>query len=160
MPNSHSGFVVTMTLLAGLMLTLLPMPDWAVWIRPAWVLLIVIYWCLYLPYRVNVGTAWVMGLMLDVLSGTLLGEHALAMTIVIYIVTRMDARMRMFPLAQQGMSVLILVLLYQAIIYCVQGFIGQLPPTWLYWAGSVSSMLLWPWVFSLLKDCHQRFKVA
>ena len=127
MPNAHDGFIIFFTIIIALILTLLPMPGWTAWLRPAWVLLALIYWSMDKPYRVNVGTAWIVGIILDVLNGTLLGEHALALTIVIYTVVRMHSRLQMFPLLQQGLSIFLLVLFYQFILYCVQGFIGELP---------------------------------
>lgn len=130
------------------------------WLRPAWVLLVLIYWSMMTPYRVSVGVAWLMGLVVDLLNGSLLGEHALAFTIVIYFVTRMHIRIRMYPLLQQGLSVLIFVLFYQFIIYCIQGFVGELPGSHLYWLSSVTSMLLWPWLFVLMRDYRRWFKIA
>jgi rod shape-determining protein MreD len=94
------------------------------------------------------------------MNGTLLGEHALALTIVVYIVARMHSRLRMFPLMQQGLIIFLLELLYQFILYCIQGFIGEAPHGWLYWSPSITSMLLWPWVYSIMRDCRRRFKVA
>jgi rod shape-determining protein MreD len=149
-----------MTLLIALVLALLPMPDWTIWLRPAWVLLVLIYWAMTLPYRVSVGTAFIMGLIVDLLNGTLLGEHALAFTIVIYCVTRMHIRLRMYPLLQQGLSVLIFVLLYQFVLYCIQGFIGELPGSHLYWLSSITSTLLWPWLFVLMRDCRRWLQIA
>lgn len=156
----HSGFVIFMTLVVGLVLALLPMPGWTIWLRPAWVLLVLIYWAMMTPHRVSIGLAWVTGLVVDLLNGTLLGEHALAYTIVIYFVSRMYIRLRMYPMLQQGISILVFVLLYQFIIYCIQGFIGQLPGSHLYWLSAVTSMLLWPWLFVLLRDCRRWLKVA
>ena len=101
-----------------------------------------------------------MGLVLDLFNGVLLGEHALAFTVIIYFVNRIHIRLRMFPLLQQGLFVFLLVLLYQFIIYCIQGFIGNLPNSHLYWLSSVSSMLLWPWLFVLMRDCRRWFKIA
>lgn len=156
----HSWFVVFITIAFAIVLTLLPMPDWTLWLRPAWVLMVLIYWAMTMPYRVSVGAAWFTGLALDLLNGTLLGEHALAMTVVVYFVSRMHIRLGMYPLLQQGLSVLFFVLLYQFILYCIQGFIGSLPGSHLYWMSSVTSMLFWPWLFVLLRDCRRRFKVA
>jgi len=113
--------------------------------------MVLIYWGMMVPERVNVGIAWILGLILDVLEGTLLGEHALALTIVVFLVVRMHTRLRMFPLLQQGISVFFLVLIYQLILFCIQGFIGMLPNSWLYWSSSLTSMLLWPWVFSIMR---------
>lgn len=160
MPNAHNGFIIFFTIIIALILTLLPMPGWTAWLRPAWVLLALIYWSMDKPDRVNVGTAWIAGIILDVLNGTLLGEHALALTIVIYTVVRMHSRLQMFPLLQQGLSIFLLVLFYQFILYCVQGFIGELPHGWLYWSSSVTSMLLWPWVYSIMSNCNRRFMKA
>ncbi len=156
----HNWFAICTTLLIALVLALLPMPDWAMWARPAWVLLVLIYWAMVVPTRVSVGVAWVMGCLLDLLYGTLLGEHALALTVVIYFVARLHIRLRMYPMLQQGLSVCMFVLLYQFILYCVQGFIGDLPSSHLYWLSSFTSMLLWPWLFVLMRDCRQWFRVT
>jgi rod shape-determining protein MreD len=153
-------FLIPTTFLVAFMLMLLPMPDWTVWLRPAWVLLVLIYWLTVMPYRINLGTAWIIGLCLDVLNGTLLGEHAFALTIVSYLVVRIHHRFRMFSLVQQGIFVLGFVLLYQFILFCIQGFIGELPRSWLYWSSSFTSMLLWPWVFVIMHDCRRRFRVV
>jgi len=149
--TTHNGFIIPLTILVAFILTLLPMPSWAVWLRPAWVLMILIYWTIAAPARVNIGVACVTGIFLDVLEGTLLGEHALALIVVIYIVARIYSRLRMFPLLQQGATIFLLVLLYQFILFCIQGFLGALPQSWLYWSCSLTSMLLWPWMCSILR---------
>ena len=156
----HSWFAIFMTLMIALVLALLPMPDWTIWLRPAWVLLVLIYWAMTVPYLVSVGVAWTMGIVVDLMNGTVLGEHALAFTIVVYFVSRMHIRLRMYPLLQQGMSILFFVLLYQFIVYCIQGFIGELPRSNLYWLSSITSMLLWPWLFVVMRDFRRWFRVA
>lgn len=156
----HNWLVVPATFLVAFILTLLPLPDWTIWLRPAWVLMVLIYWIMATPHRVNVGTAWVMGIFLDVLNGTLLGEHALAMTLAAYIVARMHSRLRMFPLLQQSLCVMLIVFWYQFVIYCVQGFLGQIPSNWLFWASPFTSMLLWPWLFSIIKSCRGRYRAV
>lgn len=156
----HSRAAILITLCMALVLTLLPMPDWTTWVRPAWVLMVLIYWAIVLPLRVSVGTAWIMGLIVDLFNGTLFGEHALAFTIVIYFVSRMHIRLRMFSLPQQGLFVFAFILLYQFLIYCIQGFIGELPNSHLYWLSSVTSMLLWPWLFVFIRDFRRWFKAV
>lgn len=151
---------VFLSFLVAVVLTLLPMPDWTIWLRPAWVLMVLIYWVMMSPYRVNVGIAWMVGIMLDVLNGTLLGEHALALTIVTFFVGRLHTQLRMYPVVQQGLWVFVFVMLYQFILFCVQGFIGELPKTWLYWSSSLTSMLLWPWVYTIMRDYRRRLKLA
>lgn len=153
-------FAIILSLFFAIILALLPIPDWAVWFRPAWILLVLIYWTIQAPFRVSVGVAWLTGIVVDLVTGTLIGEHALAYTVVIYFVSRMYIRIKMYPLLQQGFSVFIFVLLYQFILYCTQGFIGELPNSHLYWFSSMTSMLLWPWVYVLLRDWRRWFKVA
>jgi len=144
--------MIPATLLGAFILTLLPMPSWATWLCPAWVFMIVAYWTIAAPERVNIGVAWLLGIFLDVLDGTLLGEHAVAVTIVIYLISRMVNRLRMYALWQQGFTLFLLVLLYQFILFCIQGFLGAVPTSWLYWTCSLTSMLVWPWVCSILRE--------
>lgn len=148
------------TLLMAMALAILPMPGWTIWFRPAWVLMVLIYWGMSVPHRVNVGIAWLTGLVVDLMSGTVLGEHALAYTVVIYLVGRLHMRLRLYPLTQQALTVFMLVLLYQLIIYIVQGFVGEAPSQHLYWMASVSSMLLWPWLYILLRDYRRWLRIA
>lgn len=160
MNESQHWLLIPVTFLLAMVLTLLPMPAWTIWFRPAWILMTLIYWVIVAPHRVNVGTAWMVGIMLDVLNGTLLGEHALALTTVTYFVARLHSQLRMYPLLQQSLWVFIFVLFYQLILFCIQGFLGELPKTWLYWSSSVTSMILWPWVFMMMRDYHRRFKTV
>jgi rod shape-determining protein MreD len=128
------------------------MPHWAIWLCPAWVLMMLAYWTIAVPERVNIGIAWLLGIFLDVLQGTLLGEHALALTLVIYLISRMVNQLRMYPLWQQSFTLCLFVLLYQFILFCIQGFLGALPTSWLYWMCPFTSLLLWPWVCSILRE--------
>jgi len=153
--RSPSRKRVLLTLLLACMLTLVPMPLKLIWLRPAWLLMVLVYWIVMFPRFAGVGVAFLAGLMLDVLTGSLLGEHALALTIPAFLIMRVRMRFRFFPLLQQALGVLALVLVYQLILFCVQGFLGQPPVTSAYWLSSVTSMLLWPWVFIVL-DRWQR----
>src|SRR5687768_3880715 len=129
----HKAFAVTISVLIALMISLLPMPSWAIWLQPAWVLMVLIYWTMTSPYRVGVGVAWMTGIIMDLLTGSVLGEHALAFTLVIYFVSKMAIRLNMYPMLQQGLTIFILVFLYQFTLFCIQGFIGELPQSQLYW---------------------------
>ncbi|OGT44822.1 MAG: rod shape-determining protein MreD [Gammaproteobacteria bacterium RIFCSPHIGHO2_12_FULL_37_34] len=157
MPN---WVAILITIVAALLLTILPMPAWTEWLRPAWVLLVLIYWTVTMPYLVGVGTAWLAGLVFDLLMGTVLGEHALAFTLVIYFISRLSLRLRMYSLPQQGMNILIFILFYQFIIYCIQGFLGELPNSHLYWLSSITSVVFWPWLFLLMRDFQRWFKIS
>jgi len=157
--HRRGGWIITATFVAGLMLTMLPLPDWAEPFRPEWVTMILIYWCLALPERVGVGVGWVMGLFLDVVRGAILGQHALALALTAFLALHLHQRVRLYPVWQQALTVLMLVAFAQMLVLWIKGIVGQSPGSWWYWAPSLVSMLLWPWVFLILRDLRRKFRV-
>lgn len=152
--------IITLTFLLAIVLEIVPMPLWAVWARPEWVLLILIYWALMAPDRVGVGIAFLIGLLMDLLMGTLLGEHALAFVLITYFVVRFGALIRLFPLWQQAFLVFFFVFLCQAFKFWVWGSTGGLSLAigWLYWLPGMISAVLWPWVYTLLRGYQSRYR--
>lgn len=159
-PGNRSLLIIASTFLVAILLSILPGPDWAEPFRPDWVGLVLIYWCMAIPQRVGVGVGWTVGLMLDVLYGSLLGQQALAKTLVAFITLKLHLQLRMFPRWQQAVSVLILIALNQLIILWVRSLIGQGPIGWSYWMSSAVSMLIWPWLFIILRDIRRRAHVS
>lgn len=146
-----------LSFLLALLISILPLPNWLQLIWPQWLLLILIYWVLAYPYQLNLGIAWLLGLLLDGLYGTLLGEHALAFTVVAYIAYRLHRQIRMFPILQQALCMFFLVLIYQGLLVWIQGMLGLLTNVYLFWLSALTSMLLWPWLFMGLRRCQQRY---
>ena len=153
-------FRIILSIIFAFILTILPLPLWAAWFRPEWVVLVLVYWNIALPQRVNIGTSWVIGLLLDALSGTVLGEHALALVVVTYIAVKLHRRIRAVNIWQQSLTLGLLVMLFQAIIFIVQAFIGEIPQSLFYWLPSLTSALFWPWVFIVLRDWRRKFKIC
>lgn len=158
--NGRGISVVWMSLGVALLLMILPLPEWARAFRPQWAVLVLIYWCLALPHRISVGTGFVLGLLLDVLTGTLLGQHALGLSLVAYLTVQLHARIRVFPLWQQAFAVLVLLVMEHMLSLWVMAATGQAPPALRYWAIPLVSALLWPWVFVTLRNVRRRFKVT
>ncbi len=156
----QNGWVIVLSFVLALILTMLPLPDWAELGRPEWVALVLIYWCLALPERVGVGVGWLMGILLDVSRGALLGQHALSLALVAYVAALFHQRVRVYPLWQQSLTILMLVALHQMLGLWIRGFIDQLPNSWLYWLPSFTSMLLWPWLYLILRDLRRKFRVS
>ena len=155
-----ASVAVALSFLVALMLTALPMPTWtAIW-RPAWVSLVLIYWCMAVPGRTGVFIGFFLGLLLDVLAGTLLGQHALALSVVAFVAHRFHRQVRVLPLWQQGVSVFGLVFVYQALILWINGIQGMPVMASAYWASPLVSMILWPWVFVVLRDVRRRYQVT
>lgn len=157
--KQQGGVIILLTFIIALALMMMPMPEWAETSRPQWLLMVTIYWCLALPDRVGVIIAWLTGLVLDVATGSLLGQNAIGFAIVAFLAIKLHLRIRLFPQWQQALSILILVALYQIIILWAKGFTGQSAQTWAYWLASVTSMLLWPFVFTLLRGVRRFYRV-
>jgi rod shape-determining protein MreD len=141
-----------------MMLTIWPLPDWAARFRPDWVALLVIYWCLAMPHRVGILTAWVAGVMVDALTGSLLGEHALALTVVAFLTLQSHLRLRLFPLWQQTVSVVAFLVVYQFLLLWIDGITGQVTGSWERLLPVLTSAVLWPWILNLLRILRRRYQ--
>lgn len=158
--NEHNaGWVIILSFIIAIMLTAMPLPDWAVNCRPAWVAMVLIYWCLALPDRVGIGIGWLLGLLLDVQQGTVLGQHALGLAVIAYITIISYQRIRVFPLFQQALVVCLYLLVFQFFNMWVRGIMGIPSQHWSIWLPAVTSMLLWPWMFIILRDIRRRNQV-
>lgn len=152
--------VIGLSFVVALMLTALPMPDWAALWRPAWVALVLIYWCMALPSRAGVLVGWSAGLLLDVMSGTLIGQHALALAVTAYVAHALHRQVRVLPVWQQAVTVFGLVFVFQALVLWINGIKGMPVTLAAYLAAPLVSTLLWPWVFVVLRDARRRFRVT
>jgi rod shape-determining protein MreD len=150
---------IAISFLVAFVLSILPVPAWAQPYRPDWVALVLIYWCVFVPGRVGVGTGWLAGLVLDVLYGSLLGNHALAKSVVAYVSHRLHLQLRVFPRWQQAIAVLALVALNNLVLLWVRSLAGAGSVKWSYWTSSVVSMLVWPWLFIILRDVSRRARL-
>ncbi|MEY6432287.1 rod shape-determining protein MreD [Thioalkalicoccus limnaeus] len=156
----RGGGVILATLAVAMILTLLPMPDWSVPYRPPWIALTLLYWVLAVPERVGVFSAFGLGLLLDVVSANLLGQQALSLAVMAYLAEVLHRRIRLFPPLQQTLSIWMLLLVERLLFLWLLVATGQPLPPPVYWAGTVTGMLLWPWLFVVLRDLRRRFRVA
>ncbi len=152
--NNYS--IILVTFFVAFILTAMPLPDWIAAWRPAWVALVLVYWSLALPHRVNLFTAFILGILLDVLQGSLLGQNAIGLTIIVFITAKLHLQVRQYPLYQQSIFVGLLVAVYLGMIAWVNGMIGRPPESWAFFAPVLTSILLWPWLFVILRDIRRR----
>jgi rod shape-determining protein MreD len=151
---------VLITLLVGLMLTIMPLPDPIEAFRPNWLALLMIFWAMQLPRTWSVGTAWIVGIVLDVSYGTLLGQHALALCLVVFATVRFHLLMRVFPMSQLSATVFALLTLYQFVLYWVNGVAGVSAPAITYWAPVLTGTLLWPFFYTFLSGVRYRSRAG
>ena len=147
------------TMVAAFMLAIMPLPNWAVELRPEWVTLVLIYWAMTVPSKIGVTMAWFTGLLLDVSYGTLMGQHAIGMVLVIYVIHIQHQRLRVASLLQQAIVIFGLLFVKQLLILWVDGMLGRAPGSWLYFMPTVTSTVLWPWVYLILRNLEQKFTV-
>lgn len=150
-------WTIPLSLLAALTLAIVPLPGGLPPVRPEWPALVLIYWAMAFPQRVGVLTAFATGLLLDVLLGQLLGQNAVAMALVAYLSIQLHSRLRVYPVWQQMIVVLVLIALYKLVALWPQGLTGLPPGSAWYWAPVLTSALVWPLVFVLLRGVRKRW---
>jgi rod shape-determining protein MreD len=159
-PKANARWVIALTLLAALWLSIVPLPDWVRWARPEWVAMVVIYWVIALPHRVGIGSAWLTGLVLDLLKGVPLGENAFALAVIAYLALILYQRMRMYAAWQQAGIVFVLVGLNLLLCHWAQTLISKVVPTLMFLLPALVSAFLWPTVMLLLRYIRRHFAVT
>ena len=144
------AFIAFTFVVAGL-LNMLPWSGWAMWVRPDFVALVLLYWCIEQPRRVGFMSAFLLGLLMDVADGALFGQHALAYSLLAYAGIVLHRRVRMFTLTPQVVHVIPLLLLNDIIVLAVRGLAGADFPGYRYFIGSFVGGVLWPLISVLLK---------
>ena len=148
--------VIYLSLLVALVLMILPLPDGVQIYRPNWVALTLIYWSMALPKRVGLWFAFFTGIILDTSQGTLLGQHTLALVLIIFLNLNFYQRIRVLMLAQQAIYVFVLLLINQVLVAWVEGILGRPTPVLAYFGAPFVGMLIWPWVFVVLRDIRRK----
>lgn len=158
--GSRGSWTIVASFVVAFMLTALPLPGWAVPWRPAWVALVLAYWCLAMPQQIGVLTAWFIGLLLDVMHGSLLGQHAFGLAAVAYMIVIYHQQIRVYPLFRQALVVGSLIFLYYLLMLLIYNFLGSMRYGYEYLLAAISSALLWPWIFIVLRDVRRKTSVA
>ena len=142
--NADSRTRLLLTALVALILTVLPLPRWLDVVRPAFLVLTVLYWSVNAPRAGGLAIGFFAGLMLDVFQGPVLGEHALALSLVTYIAVREHQRIRSKPAIQQALIVFPALMLYELVLFMIDGWSGHPVTSPLRWVHTVSGALIWP----------------
>lgn len=141
------------------LLQLMPLPQVLLPFKPYWLALILVYWALETPERVGLGLAFILGLVGDALIGDLLGEQALRLCILCFIILRFRSRLRFFPMWQQSLALFVLLLNDRIVLLMIRACAGEPAPPAAFWLAPVAGMLAWPWLFLLFDDIRARLRV-
>lgn len=151
---AHPLFVL-ITLLVALTANLAPLSGAALALRPDFLALVLLYWCIHEPRIIGVGLAWLVGLLMDVGDATVFGQHALGYAVLAYAGDHFRRRILRFPLWQQAIQVLGLLVLYAGLVAVVRLVGGASMPRWTYLVSPFVGALLWP-VLSVVLPLPQR----
>jgi rod shape-determining protein MreD len=126
------------------MLSIAPLPQEFLPINPAWCLLTLLFWTYGNPRRVNVGVAWCVGIIVDGLTGSLLGLHALSFVVVVAILDLFYRRFHMFHLLQQSLMIGVFVICNFIIMFTIRHLLTDNTTEWSLMLSAISSALCWP----------------
>lgn len=152
----RNGGIIVFTLVIAMLLMMVPLPESVQHARPEWVVMTLLYWAMALPKRVGIGVAWVCGLLMDVMLGGTLGVLAFAYALATFIIARFHLQLRQYPLWQQALTILSVVLLVRLIAMLA----APVAVSWTFWLAALSSTLLWPMVYATLRKTRRVFRVS
>lgn len=147
---------IVLSILVALMLAIAPMPEWASAFRPDWVALTLIYWAMNLPKTCGIGVAWLIGIVLDVAQGTLLAQHALSLSLIVYLTVKFHLQLRVFPMSQMAATVFALLAIYRFVLFWINGIAGVDAPASTYWGPVITGALVWPLIAIVLRSMPYR----
>ena len=144
------------SVVVGLILSVLPLPTWLNVARPDFLVIVVLYWSIMVPRAGGLTLAFIAGLLLDASKGVVLGQHALALCLSSYIAIKLHLRVRIFPVWHQALTVFMLLVVYQFMLFWIDGMTGHEVTNFLRWLPAFTGALLWPVFAGLLGNAYQR----
>jgi rod shape-determining protein MreD len=156
----RNAWIIWFSFALALLLSVVPVPSFMDTARPLWLAMFVTYWMLALPHRVGMITTWLLGLAADVLYGSLLGQNALVLTLVAFLVLTLQQRLRVAPLWSQSLMLLIVFGLAQLVQLWLNVLVGNRPSTLLFLLPVPISALCWPWVSVILRRVRLSYGVT
>ncbi|QHJ12544.1 Rod shape-determining protein MreD [Paraglaciecola mesophila] len=151
---------IGLSIIVALVLQIMPMPSIVEQYRPDWVFLVLGYWTLALPERVNVGVAFIVGLVLDLLLGTSIGVHSFAMSLSVFVLAANYQRLRNYSVWQQAIVIGILCALYNLVVFWLMHLLTDIYFMLTYMWPVITSMVIWPWIFWLLRRVRRQFRLS
>jgi rod shape-determining protein MreD len=148
--------MILLTLVVALVLQLVQLPYLLAVVRPMFVPLVLVYWAMVVPQPTGLLTAWLTGLVLDVLLGSVLGQHALGLTVMVFATLQLRGILSLYPIWQEALALAAIWLLYALIMFWVDGATGHRADPWLLWVPVLTTVPFWPVAFALLNALNRR----
>lgn len=157
--KASGGNIILLSFIAAFILSMLPLPQMLQSVRPEFILIVLIYWCIALPSRIGVGIGWITGLFFDVSSDAILGQHALTFALIAYLAITLHLRIRVFPVWQQAVTVFVFMMLQGTIALWIRGMLGDAPPISVFILPAMSTALFWPVGYFLLRQVRRYYQI-
>ena len=141
---------IALTFAAGVLLDLLPWGGAMLLMKPDFVAVLILYWCIHQPRKLGLAAAWGLGLVMDIADASLFGQHALAYSVLAFLGIVLHRRVLMFDLRHQILHVLPMLLAAQIIMVMVRLAAGSGFPGFHYFLASAAGAALWPILVFLL----------
>ncbi|GJH42398.1 rod shape-determining protein MreD [Pasteurella canis] len=151
--------ILICTFIVALVMEIAPWPVDFQNFKPAWLVLVLLYWALSVPNKVSIGTAFVLGVVWDLVLGSILGVHALILSIFIYLVALNHLILRNLSLWMQSLLVVCFVFAIRIGIFLIELLLHSASFNWQEIYGALASGLLWPWVFLLLRRIRRQLQL-
>jgi len=140
-----------LSMIVAMSLNILPLSNIVKGLNPEWVLLFLIYWSMAVPERTGVFNAWLLGVLVDVLTGRLLGMHGLIYALINYTCLIFHRRLRHYPIPQQTIFVFFCLLISQVLVFWIESLQGNTGLNWMFWLPVLTGTVCWPFIFSGLR---------
>ncbi|MEI8054583.1 MAG: rod shape-determining protein MreD [bacterium] len=136
-------FLILSSFLVALVLMLVHLPSWSKWIYPEWLIVVVLYWAFAMPYRVNIGTAWLVGFLLDILYNVPVGGNALALVLAVYFIATFSSKINLLDFWKKAAVVFGLIVWCQLLPLLLSACLGKHFNFWPILSRSIMSTLVW-----------------
>lgn len=147
--NKSSSLAYWLTIIVAMLLRITSWSSPFLFAAPDWIILTLIYWALATPEEASVGKAWFVGLLVDVLTGQLLGQYALTYAVSVFLSVKQHKRIRNFPVIQQSLAIIAILLIARILMFWIEHINHQLVPLY-FWLPVLTGGLMWPVVYILL----------
>ena len=148
--------IIICIFIIALVLEIAPWPASLQSFKPAWLVLVLMYWVLSIPTKVSIGCAFILGVIWDLVLGSILGVHALVLSVFAYLIAINHLILRNMSLWMQSILVILFIFALRLGIFLIELLLHSAYFNWQEIFGAIASGLLWPWIFLLLRKVQQQ----
>lgn len=138
------------SILIAYVISIIPLPEPLVWCRPQFLVMVMVFWVMKSNVSGLLWIAWFSGLGLDLLTGSLLGQHALSLSLLIYTCIKLRPYLHLYRRWQHGLLMLLLSLFYVSVQVWVLGHFQQNFVSALFWFSSLLTSIIWLFIYPYL----------